>query len=136
MARKTGPKEQKDAIPLLEWVSAAIGLVIAVAIIGTILVEGLRGSDDPVPLLAATVQSVTPAQQNYVVTVRLSNASGRTAAAVQVEGVLKRAGDEVERSTATIDYVPGRSEARGGLIFTADPRTHQLELRVTGYEHP
>ena len=111
-------------------------ILIALAMVGTIVVEGISGADDPVPLLAATAQSVTPAAQNYVVTVSLTNQSRRTAAAVQVEGVLKRGGEEVETSSATIDYVPGHSDAKGGLIFTEDPRAHQLELRVTGYEHP
>lgn len=129
-------KEQKDGVPALEWVAAALGLLIALAMVGTIVFEGVNASDDPVPLLAATAEAVTPAAQNYVVTLRLTNASSRTAAAVQVEGVLKRAGEEVESSMATIDYVPGHSEAKGGLVFTADPRTHQLEVRVTGYEHP
>lgn len=129
-------KARSDGTPALEWVSAAAGLLIALAMVGTILAEGVRGTDDPVPLLAVTAQSVTPAAQNHVVTVRVTNESGRTAAAVQIEGVLKRGAEEVESSIATIDYVPGHSEAMGGLVFTADPRAHQLELRVTGYEHP
>ena len=133
MASKKG---QSDGVPVLEWVCAGAGLVIALAMVGTILFEGVRRTDDPVPLLAATAQSVTRAAQNHVVTVRVTNESGRTAAAVQVEGVLKQGAEEIESSIATIDYVPGHSEAKGGLVFTADPRAHQLELRVTGYEHP
>ena len=130
-------KKPRDGIPPLEWAAAALGLLIAAG-------DDRRRScsracaatDDPVPLLAVTAETVTPAAQNYVVTVRLTNDSGRTAAAVQVEGVLKRGEEEVETSIATVDYVPGHSEAKGGLVFTEDPRAHQLELRVTGYEHP
>lgn len=129
-------KGKRDAIPALEWTAAAVGLILAVAMIGAIVAEGISATDDPVPLLSVTAEAVTPAAQNHVVTVRLFNQSGRTAASVQVEGVLKRGADEVETSSATIDYVPGHSEAHGGLIFTQDPRAHQIELRVTGYEHP
>lgn len=129
-------KQHEEGIPALEWVAAATGLLLALAMVGTILFEGVRGTDDPVPLLAVTARSVTPAAQNHVVTIRLTNDSGPTAAAVQVEGVLKRGAEEVETSTAVIDYVPGHGEAKGGLVFTADPRAHRLELRVTGYEHP
>lgn len=133
MARGKAPAADT---PALEWIAAATGLLVALGMVGTLLAEGVTVGDDPVPLLAASAHSVKPAGRHHVVTVRLTNASGRTAAAVQVEGVLKRGAEAVETSNATIDYVPGHSEARGGLMFTADPRAHRLELRVTGYEHP
>ena len=107
-------KAKRDGIPALEWIAAAVGLIIAVAMIGAIVAEGISATDDPVPLLSVTAEAVTPAAQNHVVTVRLTNHSGRTAASVQVEGVLKRGADEVETSSATIDYVPGHSEAMAG----------------------
>ena len=131
-----GKSSKRDAIPPLEWAAAAAGLLIALFMLGTIISQAMSVSDDPVPLLAATAQSVTPAAQNHVVTVRVTNTSGRTAAAVQLEGALKRGDEDVETSIATIDYVSGHGEAKGALIFREDPRKHRLELRVTGYEHP
>lgn len=121
----------RAAVPALEWVAAGIGLLIALAILGSIAWQAVTSRDDPVPLLTATVDEVIPAGTGHVVTVRVVNASGRTAASVHVEGEI-----DGQTSSATIDYVPGHGEASAGLIVAADPRTTPLTVRVTGYEHP
>lgn len=45
-------------------------------------------------------------------------------------------GEVVEEGEATVDYVPSSSERRGGLVFTRDPRRHELTLRVKGWAEP
>jgi uncharacterized protein (TIGR02588 family) len=117
--------------PALEWIAAGFGALVALIVIGTIGWQAVTARHDPVPLLSAGVETVTAAGSGYVVTVRVTNASSRTAASVHVEGEI--AG---EVSTATVDYVPGHGEASAGLLVAADPRTSPLALRVTGYEHP
>ncbi len=128
MARRGKTVEET---PALEWIAAGFGALVALLILGTIGWQGLTASNDPVPLLSASVEAITPAGDGHVVTVRVVNASSRTAAAVQVEGEI---GGEV--SSATIAYVPGHGRASAGLLVAADPRTTPLMLRVTGYEHP
>lgn len=125
-----------DPVPALEWVAAALGAIIALFILGAIGWQAISGHDDPVPLLEARVESVTPAGRGHVVTINVTNASSRTAASVQVEGVLGKGAPDEETSNAAIDYVPGHGEASGALVFSADPRRRPLDLRVTGYEHP
>ena len=120
-----------EKTPALEWIAAGLGALVALLILGTIGWQAITGDDDPVPLLSASVESVTPAGAGHVVTVRVTNASSRTAAAVQVEGEI-----DGEVSGATVDYVPGHGEASAGLLVAADPRKSPLKLRVTGYEHP
>ena len=134
MARR-GAK-QRDQVPALEWVAAASGAITALFILGAIGWQAISGRDDPVPLLEARVKSVTQAGRSHVVTINVTNASGRTVATVHVEGVLGKGQPDEETSSATIDYVPGHSEASGALVFTADPRGRPLDLRITGYEHP
>ena len=116
--------------PALEWIAAGLGALVALVILGTIGWQALAGRDDPVPSLAARVESVTRAGHGQVATVTVTNSSGRTAASVHVEGT---AGDET--SSATIDYVPGHGEATAALIFS-DPAPGPIAVRVTGYEHP
>ena len=89
------------------------------------------GNDRDVPMLSAEIERVTRTPAGYVADVVVTNRSRQTAAAVQVEGKL---GDE--QASATLDYVPGRSEARGGLIFTGDPGAGAGEVRIVGYELP
>ncbi len=128
-------KKRHDPIPPLEWAAAALGLLVALLLLAILGREAVAGRDDPVPVLVAEVKRVIATPTGHVVEVRVRNLSDQTAAAVQVEGKIK-AGQEEETSSATIDYVPGRSQAIGGLIFSSDPRGSPLELRVTGYEVP
>ena len=129
-------KSGHDPIPPLEWAAAALGLLLAIALLGTIGREALRVPGKQVPMLVVEGQELVSAEGMHVLEIVVRNDSARTAASVQVEGKLKSGEADAETSSATIDYVPGHSSATGGLIFAKDPRTHRLELRVTGYEIP
>jgi len=122
-------RHKQDSIPALEWISAALGLLVLLAMIAVLGLEMRQGGSDDVPLLEARVEGVVPVRGGYVVRIVVANGSGQTAAVVQVEGKLGE-----ETASATLDYVPGHSEARGGLMFKAGPGP--IELRVTGYELP
>lgn len=131
MARTPAPKRY----PLVEWVSAAIGLAITGAMFGFLALEPGQQNGVP-PLLTVVPVTLVQAPGYYVVEFDVRNESAATGAAVQVEGTLKQGGTEVETSTASLSYVPGESIQGGGLMFTRDPRHYRLELRVTGFERP
>lgn len=122
--------------PLLEWVSAGIGLVLTLAIVALIGREALNGETAQPPAIEVVAGRVTPIQAGFVVEVTALNRSGGTAAGVEVEGALMSGTDEVETSGLTFDYVPGHAQRRGGLFFTQDPRRHRLQLRALGYQAP
>ena len=122
-------KAGRDAIPPLEWAAAAAGALIAIALLFAIGREALFANSDAVPVLSAEVIGVHRTPHGHVVEVRVSNASSRTGAGVRIEG---KAGSETRE--ATIDYVPGRSQAEAGLIFEQSP--HRLTVRVVSYEVP
>lgn len=121
---------RKDPIPALEWIAAALGLLVFLALLIVLVREALTGGDDDVPRLSVRIEAVARMPGGHVVQFIVANAAGQTAAAVQIEGKL---GDET--ASATIDYVPGHSEAKGGLMFKADP-TARAELAVIGYQLP
>lgn len=124
------PASRKDPIPALEWVAAALGLLVFLGLIAVLLFEAATSGSDDVPILSAQVEAVTPVPGGHVARIVVVNASGQTAAAVQVEGKLGE-----ETAQATFDYVPGHSRTQGGLMFKGDP-TSGIELAVTGYELP
>lgn len=136
MARKPLQKSEARQIPLLEWVAAALGLAIVLAMFAFLALEALATSSSAPPSLRIEPVSVAAAGDQFIVEVEVSNRSGQTGAGVQIEGSLKQGGKEIETSNAAIDYVPGKSRARAGLIFTRDPRRYQAGFRVTGYERP
>lgn len=131
-----GKSPRHDPVPALEWAAAAIGLLVALALLAVLLREALAGGPRTLPALSAEAVRVEPGSGGHSVGILVRNVSPQTAAGVQVEGVLMRGGTEVETSSATVDYVPGHSSTKAGLLFRQDPRAHQLELRVTGYELP
>lgn len=136
--RKESEEKSKErrGPSLLEWVSAAVGAAIALAIVAFIAFEALRSSSGAPPLLEVRAVGLTSQGASHVVEVEVANRSSQTAAAVAIEGELKQGGESVETSSATIAYVPGNSERHAGLIFTRDPRRYSLTLRATGYEKP
>ena len=121
---------RRDPIPALEWIAAALGLLVILAFLAVLATDAVRSGDDDLPQLSARIENVSAVPGGYVAQIAVANGSGQTAASVQVEGKL---GDEV--ASATIDYVPGHSEAKGGLMFKGDPRGG-AEVKVLGYELP
>ena len=129
-------KTHHDPISALEWGAAAFGLVVAVLLLAIIGREAFVGREDAVPILSVQAQRVVQTPSGHIVEFVVQNSSSQTAAAVHVEGTIKGSTAEEETSSTTVDYVPGRSSAKGGILFTSDPRAGGLELRVTGYEIP
>ena len=122
--------------PALEWAAAGIGLLLLLALLATIGLEAISGETDEPPAIAVTAGLVAAAPGGYLVEIEATNASGATAASVEVEGALMAGGAAVETSSLTFDYVPGHSRRKGGLFFAEDPRRHRLELRALGYQEP
>ena len=132
-ARKS---EEQKKIPALEWIAAFLGLAV-VATMGVFLVlEALSSGARLPPVMHVEPVGLTRGGSIYVLELKVFNSTGQTGAAVNLEGTLTQGGREVETSNATISYRPGKSSRRAGLVFTRDPRSYDVELRVTGYEQP
>jgi uncharacterized protein (TIGR02588 family) len=122
--------------PPLEWIAAAIGLILLIAVLTVIGREALRAGESPSPAIAVHATRIVASEGGYIVEFEAVNRSGGTGAAVEIEGVLGPADQPVETSTATLDYVAGHARAKGGLYFSHDPRTQPLALRALGYRTP
>ena len=121
-------------ISWLEWLVAAIGLVLVVAVVAFMIVEA-NGDPGP-PRITVGVDSVVALDDGtYLVEFTAANRSDASAAAVGITGDV-RSGAETETSRTTLDYIPARSERRGGLHFKLDPRRGTIRLRAEGYQEP
>jgi uncharacterized protein (TIGR02588 family) len=120
--------------PLLEWVAAGVGLLLATTAVGFTLWDALFGVDGP-PAIEVRLIRVTPTGHGYVAEFDAINHGGEPAAQVQIEGIVSGAG-EPDTADVTIDYIPEQSRASGGLIFERDPRAGSLKLRAKGYADP
>jgi uncharacterized protein (TIGR02588 family) len=135
-ARSTSQKQQeKDAIPIWEWIVAGVGLVLVAGVVGFLIYEAFTGKRLP-PDVKLSVDSVVEIRNGFLVRITAVNEGGMTAEGVIVEAELRSGTEPVERSRTTIDYLPPRSEKKAGLFFTRDPRQLDLQVRSLGYEEP
>lgn len=135
-ARKTPARHIRvDDVPLLEWIVAAIGLLLVAGTAAYIAWQGYTraGAAPDIALEAVEIRAIGG---GYLVSIRATNNGGTTAKGVKVQGELARDGRVVESSEMSFDYLPPDSQRRGGLLFTADPRLHELKLSAKGYELP
>jgi len=135
-SRQNARKPQKyNKPPIWEWIVAFVGLMLVVSAVGFMLYRALKGNSSP-PEITISIDSVTTAADGFLVTFRAINRGEVTAAGLTVKGELRSDSETIETSTATLNYVPSRSERRGGLFFTNDPRKFEIKLRAKGYERP
>ena len=131
-----GKKSGHAETPALEWIAAAVGLVMTLGILGSMGWEAMTGGGGGPAAIEARVERIVPTSAGYVAEIALRNDSPTSAAAVQIEGELTKADGTVATSQATVDYVPGESTRRAVLSFTDDPRRARLEVRVLGFAEP
>lgn len=122
--------------PILEWIAAATGLLLLLFLLGAIGIDIVRGGSRLPPDIHIDVHPAVRAGARYLVTFDASNKGGESAAALKVEGQLTDQDKVIETSSSTIDYVPGRGKAQGGLYFDHDPTGLTLKLRPLGYQAP
>ena len=122
--------------PVLEWFAASIGLVLTVALLGFIGLNAIQLQGKHAPAISVRLESVEQRGDGWLVGFTVRNGAPSTAAAVQIEGTLRPPGAAAETSVVTLDYLPGGSELKGGLMFSHDPRRGQLTLRPLGYVEP
>lgn len=136
MAKKPTPAKSTLArTPVLEWATAALGLVLILGAIAVIVADGLAGDGSP-PMIVVDRSEVVRTPGGWLVQFEARNLSHATAAEVQVTGVLRRSGAEPEERSVTLDYLPGGGRREGALLFSADPAAASLELAAEGYRAP
>ena len=129
------PKEPERGTSPWEWVAAALSAVLVIATVGTLAYDAVGEPSGP-PLVEVRVERTVATGSGYLVEFRATNRGYSTAAGVVVEGELRGDSGSVERSQATLDYVPAEGSRQGGLFFSRDPARYLLEVRPLGYTRP
>ncbi|QRY70728.1 TIGR02588 family protein (plasmid) [Ensifer sp. PDNC004] len=130
---KPGSVENRKA-HWIEWATGAVSSLLVMTLVGWIAYEAATQDDGPPDLSVTIVNSVGRAG-GYLVMFDVNNAADRTAAAVVVRGEITDQNTLIETVETTLDYVPARSTARGGLIFRNDP-AGRSRLFATGFSEP
>lgn len=127
--------KQNENPPALEWLTAAIGLILVVGTIGFLIYNAAVAKNTP-PVLSVKRNSVETLENGYLVKFSLRNDGESNASEVVVEGKLMQKGEDLETSSVTIKYSPAYSTREGGLFFSKNPNELELQLRPLGYENP
>ena len=120
---------------LFEWTVFAGSAVLLAALVAALCVEAIRESGRP-PALRVAADAPERAGDSFRVPITVRNEGDETAAMVEVEVVLERGGQEVERAELTFDFVPVGSSREGWAAFGTDPRCCRLVARVTAFQKP
>jgi uncharacterized protein (TIGR02588 family) len=129
-------EEVSNAASSWEWAIASVGAVAILSLIAFFIFQGMVEEKAPADVVIQQ-QPVVQVQGGYLVPIQMRNLGANTAEGLEVEGTLKgRAGNTIETSETTVEYLPPYSKVEGGLFFTKDPRQYNLELRPKGYEVP
>jgi uncharacterized protein (TIGR02588 family) len=132
---KAKGRQPRQAMPLLEWIVAGLGVVLVGSAIGYLVYHSMTRGGTP-PDIRVDAEQVLELAHGYVVQFRALNDGGSAAAQVTIEAELVGPDGTTERGEAVLDYLPPRSDRTGGLLFTSDPREGELRLRATGYAKP
>jgi uncharacterized protein (TIGR02588 family) len=132
-----GERAKKKAVrvPPWEWAFGIAGFILVGATVVFLGYRAFAGAQGP-PDIAVRAESVVAVEGGYLVPISAVNKGDIPAANVTVQGALKSESATVETSEMTFQYLPGRSERKGGLFFGQDPRRLKLVVRARGYEKP
>jgi uncharacterized protein (TIGR02588 family) len=132
-----GERRAKNVVhvPPWEWALGITGFAFVAATVAFLAYQAITDDHAP-PDVAIRTESVAAVQSGYVVTIAAVNSGDRAAANVIVKGELSTESGTVETSEMNFQYLPARSERKGGLFFAHDPRRFKLVVSARGYERP
>lgn len=127
-------QSEASSIPLAEWIVALIGLLL---VCGALAFLAYRATtEDLLPVFEAELLGVTESSSDsYLADVRVYNRGGTAVASLRLVGQV-RGETPSEPIEVTVDYLPGHSFRKVGLIFPTPPTQDNLEITFESFSHP
>ncbi len=119
----------------VEWATGLVSLLLVLGMIVWIAVEAMTQEDVP-PSFDVAVTGGAPVEGGFRLEFDILNQGTTTAAGVLVRAEVVQAQQVIDTAEVTLDYVPARSKASGGLFLLQDPSRQELRLRAVGYADP
>jgi uncharacterized protein (TIGR02588 family) len=120
-----------------EQITFTISCIIVSLLIGLVLlVWATEGDDPPLISVSSSMSEIREAPGQFYVPFSVTNTGGGTAEAVHVIGELRVNGQVAESGEQEIDFLSSGEVAEGAFIFSRDPQTNQLTIRVSSYKLP
>lgn len=120
-----------------EWVTFGISLLILLSLMGSIGYTWLAQKDratDPVLSVTNKNNSIRQANGQFYVPFEVTNSGGETAESVQVIAELQIQGKVVETGEQQVDFLSSGEREEGAFVFTRNPRSGKLIIRIASYK--
>lgn len=135
MTKVSGGKSREAKEPhWIEWLTGLVSAGIVLTVIIWIAKDAFQ-DQATTPDLTVSVFMTERRSDGFQVSFEVANRSSATASQVSVNAEILDGSDTVEKAGTILDYVPGKSTARGGLIFRNDP-TGRVNFHVSAFNDP
>lgn len=119
-----------------EWVTFIVSSLILLVLVSLVIFDWAVNQDRPPAFQIEVTQSARITDGQYYVPFAITNTGGRIARTVQVIAELHIEGEPDETGEQQIDFLSGQERKRGSFIFTHNPQSGKLVLRVASYRLP
>ncbi|MGP1384443.1 MAG: TIGR02588 family protein [Thainema sp.] len=119
-----------------EWVTFIVSILILLSLVGLVIFDWVVNQDRPPAFQIEVTQTARITDERYYVPFVITNTGGRIARTVQVTAELHVEGEPDETGEQQIDFLSGQERKRGSFIFTHNPQSGELVLRVASYRLP
>lgn len=127
-------KEKKQKKNWLEWSITFISGILVFFTLGFLVYQMIYQEQTP-PDIAVILGEVSQKDGAFAVPIKALNNGTETAENVIIEIILKDEFKE-EKAQITFAFLPGKSSAKGWVIFTENPKSRNLKTHVKGYGTP
>lgn len=118
-----------------EWITFALSALIVAGLVGLVLLSWITQSQEP-PILSVRAETMRVTNGQFYIPFTVENTGGDTAESVQVVGELRRGEQIIESGEQQIDFLASHEQQSGAFVFTQNPQTGRLSLRVASYQLP
>lgn len=128
---ESGDKSSIQPIPWLEWLVAAVGIILVVGNFGYL---GWRAVQEKTPpSFVAEIESVVPSDRGFLVRVNVKNNGGTPVADLRL--IATFSGTE-KNSEVMIDYLPSRSNRTVGFLKDGPVNADEVTFHFKSFTEP
>lgn len=109
-------------------------LLIIVGLVSYIWVS--RRDQDPPDIQIHQIKDIRTSSGQFYVPFEIKNVGGQTVESVQVVAELSLDGEVVQSGEQIFDFLSSNEIEEGAFVFTYDPQSGELALRVASYKLP
>jgi uncharacterized protein (TIGR02588 family) len=128
--------EERPKRTIAEWITFGAATCILSGIVGLVIYTKVTDKQQAPILLIQTKQISREANGQYYVPFEIVNNGDQTAESVQILAELKVNNLVEETGEQQIDFLSSKEKEEGAFIFSTNPSTGELKIRVASYKLP